>query len=137
MAPRGRKPELPANKAARGTERNDRQYEVIEAPTGLVVPPDGMPEGAILLWHDYAPIADLMGTLKPADAMSFAQWCVMSWHLQQSWQLGADPAPSSYIQQWRTLGELFGLAGEKSRLASKVINDPQARGNPFARRGKR
>ena len=79
-----------------------------------------------------------MGTLKPADAVTFAHWCQMTADIQQSWQPGNAPAPAAFVQQWRTLGELFGLAGEKSRVVLKVTDGGAAKsGNPFARNGRR
>ena len=139
MAQRGRKPTPPAVHDARGTSKPSRDnYEVLEAPSGVVRRPDGLPLDAQTIWDDYADTAMAMGTLKPADAVTFGQWCVMTAHLIASWNATPpQPAPSSYIQQWRTLGELFGLAGEKSRLVLK-IGDGKSKpsGNPFARNGR-
>ena len=113
----------------------------------LVERPEGLPAAAVLVWDDYAPAAMNTGTLKQQDALAFGQWCVMSAHLQAAWaDDGYDsgsPVPASYIQQWRTLGELFGMAGIKSRLIARGAaggasqDGGGASGNPFARNGKR
>ena len=138
MAKRGPKPTLPAVKTARGTDRPCRDtYEILDAPSGDVQPPTDLPYAAVVIWHEFAPTAMAMGTLKPADSATFAQWCVMTANIQASWQPSNDAAPASYIQQWRTLGELFGLAGEKSRLALKVIDGDRPSTNPFKRNGRR
>jgi hypothetical protein len=139
MARRGTKPLPPALHDARGTRSKvPGGVEVLVAGDGLVARPDGMTLAAQMVWDDYADHAMSMGTLKPADTMTFAQWCQMSADIQASWQPGSAPAPASFIQQWRTLGELFGLAGEKSRVVLKVT-DGKAKdaGNPFARNGRR
>jgi len=139
MARRGRKPLPPAVHAQRGTVSEAAgEIEMLQAGDGVVQRPEGMPLGAQLIWDDYADHAMAMGTLKPADAMSFAAWCVLGDLMQQSWRPGNAPMPAAFIQQWRTLGELFGLAGEKSRVVLKVT-DGKAKdaGNPFARNGRR
>lgn len=140
MARRGRKPLPPAIHAARGTvSEAGGEITMLRAEDGLVVRPDGLPLGAQTIWDDYADRAIAMGTLKPADAMSFAAWCVLGDLMQQSWRPGNAPMPAAFIQQWRTLGELFGLAGEKSRVVLKVTDGGAAKssGNPFARNGRR
>ena len=111
-------------------------FEVIAPPEGSVRRPEGLPLDVQAIWDDYAPVAEEMGTLKPADAMAFAQWCVMSAHLQAAWASeDPTPAPASYIQQWRTLGEMFGLCGARSRIVRKGNEKPA--GNPFSRNGRR
>lgn len=127
---------------ARGTLQPCRDVNVvIDASAGDVVPPDGLPLEAVMIWDDYARLATAMGTLKPCDAIAFGQWCVMTANIQATWKPmtnGAmpEPAPASYIQQWRTLGELFGVMGEKSRVTLKAgWKNPEA--NPFGKNGKR
>ncbi|WP_193171266.1 hypothetical protein [Nisaea nitritireducens] len=156
MAQRGRKTTPPSEKRRRGTAQPSRDIAVVldvanSDSTGEKVQiPDGIPTSAEIIWKDYAPAAERMGTLKPCDAMSFGQWCVMTAHLQAAWSIrgengedGSVPIPSSYIQQWRTLGEMFGLVGLKSRVVSggKPAGDEcggaQSSANPFARNGKR
>lgn len=141
MAQRGRKPTPPAVHDARGTRQPSRDnYEVLEAPSGVIVRPDGLPLEAQVIWDDFADMAVAMGTLKPADAVVFGQWCVMTAAIKATWA-GGPPAPASYVQQWRTLGELFGLAGEKSRIVLKITDggrSPTAESkNPFVRNGRR
>ncbi|MBS4048148.1 MAG: hypothetical protein KG075_17515 [Alphaproteobacteria bacterium] len=114
---------------------------VIDAAAGDVMPPEGLPLAAVLIWEDYARLAQAMGTLKPCDAVAFGQWCVMTANIQATWKVvkgqpPPEPAPASYIQQWRTLGELFGVMGEKSRVTLKAGWKNPAE-NPFGRNGKR
>ncbi|MEP3114914.1 hypothetical protein [Nisaea sp.] len=156
MAQRGRKPTPPSEKRRRGTAQPSRDIAVVldvansDSIGEKVEIPDGIPTAAEIIWKDYAPAAEKIGTLRACDAMSFAQWCVMTAHLQAAWSMRGDsgedasvPIPSSYIQQWRTLGEMFGLVGLKSRVVSggKPKGDENGGGrpsaNPFARNGKR
>ena len=136
MARKGNR-QLPAVKAQRGTVRPCREsgVQVLTTLAGLVQRPDGLNLAAQQMWDDYAPTAEAMGTLKPGDAMCFAHWCVMGAQIQASWQT-TEVVPASFVAQWRMLGELFGLAGEKSRVVMKVI-DAERPANIFSRNGKR
>lgn len=136
---RGRKALPPATHAARGTvSQVPGGVEVLPTAGGLVQRPDGMSLAAQMVWDDFADRAMAMGTLKPADALLFAQWCQMSADIQASWAPGNAPAPAAFIAQWRQIAELFGLAGEKSRVVLKVVDaDPAGNANPFARNGRR
>ena len=149
MPPRGPKPVPASQKKRRGTLQPSRNVhdvmEITGGVEGLVERPDGLPAAAVLVWDDYAPAAMNTGTLTQQDALAFGQWCVMSAHLQAAWADGdsGSPVPASYIQQWRTLGELFGLAGIKSRLIERGAAGGASRdgggasGNLFVRNGTR
>lgn len=133
---KGRKPELRAVKQQRGTLRPYRDiHGLAEAPAGEVVRPDGLRLEAQVIWDEFAPVAAGMGTLRPADALAFGMWCVMSSQVQAAWQT-TEVVPASFVAQWRMLGELFGLAGEKSRIVMKVI-DAERPTNIFSRNGRR
>lgn len=117
---RGAKPQLPTSKAARATTRADRdQFELIEAPAGELVRPDGLSLAAQTVWDDLAPMAVEMGTLKPCDVFTFSTLCDLIARIQMTWQ-GSEPAPAAYLAEARRLGELFGLAGERSRVTQKA-----------------
>ncbi len=139
MPRKGRKPELPSDKEKRGTLQPSRDtYEVLTTPVGVVRMPDGLPMEAHDIWDEYADICMSMGTLKAADVHSFAQWCVLTAQIRMTWTdiLGA-PVPASTLQQWRTLGEMFGLAGEKSRIVLKVKEASASKQNPWANHGRK
>ena len=132
---RGTKPDVPATKVGRGTYRPDRDggTAVIATPSPVIAiqPPD-LPYDVALVWEEYLRDAVAHGA-RQCDADSFAQWCTMTAHLRQSRAAPADGLPpASYIQQWRTLGELFGLAGPKSRVGQKP--DGSDKPNPFLKR---
>lgn len=122
-------------KAARDTVQPSRNvYQVLEAPSGIVRKPEGLSVEAGMIWDDYADTVMAMGTLKPADADTFGQWCTMTAQIRASWEDISTPVPASFTQQWRQLGELFGVAGEKSRIVLKVRDqDPGANANPWAK----
>lgn len=137
MAQRGRKPLPPAEKAARGTDQPSRAlHSVIDttSPTLALTPPE-LPYEVALVWEEYVEAAVAHGA-RQCDADSFAEWCTMTANLRKARAAGGEVPPSSYIQQWRTLGELFGLAGPKSRVMPKDAA-PQKSTNPFARNGRR
>ncbi len=127
----GRKPDITADKQARGTLRPSRnQFVTITTPSPVIAiqPPD-LPYDVALVWTEYLADAVVHGA-RQCDADSFAQWCTMTAHLRQSRAAPSDGLPpASYIQQWRTLGELFGLAGPKSRIGQAP--DGPGKPNPF------
>ncbi|HEY0836729.1 MAG TPA: hypothetical protein VGE72_22655 [Azospirillum sp.] len=139
MAKRGQKPLPPSLKAARGTEQPCRDvHAVIDTPSpelGLKTPVDTPLEVAVV-WEEYVEAAVAHGA-RQCDADSFAEWCTMTANLRKARASGGDLPPASYIQQWRTLGELFGLAGPKSRVLPKGAGEPHKPTNPFARNGRR
>ena len=124
----GRKCDPQALKIRRGTARRDRTKPQAETPGGKVQPPSGLPSEARSIWKQMAPIAQEMGSLKPADALAFGQWCVMTADLKKTWSQ-REVAPAALITQWRLLGEMFGLAGEKSRVG--FASKPDLKENVF------
>lgn len=142
MAKRGTKPALSAEKRARGTLRPSRDTFAALASTSnqMTMAPPELPYAVALVWDEYVSAAVAHGALQ-CDADAFALWCEMAANLRQARALTgtSDQAlpPAAYLQQWRTLGELFGLAGPKSRVYAKLGGDGAA--NPFkalsARRG--
>jgi len=139
MAKRGPKPTTPAEKLARGTDqpcRNNHAEIATTSPALGLKPPVDTPYEVALVWEEY--VADVIAHgAKQCDADSFAEWCTMTANLRKARGSAGDLPPASYVQQWRTLGELFGLAGPKSRIMTKAGGPDKPAGNPFARNGKR
>lgn len=135
MSKRGSKPLTPAEKLARGTTRPDRAtFETMASPSpAMGMAPPELPYAVALVWEEYVAAAVAHGALQ-CDADAFAEWCTMTSNLRRSRGAAGTDAdgvpPSSYIQQWRTLGELFGLAGPKSRVHTKPAGGVP---NPFLR----
>ena len=131
----GSKPLPRSLTAARGPAQPCRdRYDVLPAPDGAVSPPPGLSLAALVIWDDLAPVAIGLGTLKPSDAYAFGHLCTMTAAIQATWR-EPPPAPAAYVAQWRMMLELFGLAGEKSRLIAKTPGrSPE---NPFNNNGKR
>lgn len=141
MAARGTKPMPRREKEARGTSQSSRDHEEIatKSPVLGLSPPIDTPYEIALVWEEYVEAAVSHGA-KQCDADSFAEWCSMTANLRRARSAKGDEValpPASYVQQWRTLGELFGLAGPKSRVMPKGSAAPQPVGNPFARNGRR
>ncbi len=129
----GRKPDSSAEKQTRGTLTPSRdRFAAIASPSPIIaVQPPDLPDDVAEVWLQYLPDAVAHGA-RQCDADSFAQWCTMTAHLRQSRAAPADGLPpASYIQQWRTLGEMFGLCGPRSRIGQKA--DKPAEPNPFTR----
>lgn len=134
---RGRKPD-PIGKAARGTDQPCRDVHALidtSSPALAVTPPVGLPDAAAEVWADYI-VAVVGHGARQCDADSFAEWCTMTAILRGARTKG-EAAPASYVQQWRSLGELFGLAGPKSRVMVKGAAGPERAANRFGRNGRR
>lgn len=154
MAQRGKKAEPADVKAARGTRQPCRDVASIVSPSpALAITPPELPIDVADVWAEYVEAAIAHGA-RQCDADTFAEWCAMTAVLRRARNslvdvLGPDgehvgttaqasPAPASYVQQWRQLGELLGLAGAKSRVGQKPGAGPAApSANPFARNGAR
>ena len=131
-----RRPALPGQKEARGTARPSRETGVKLMETvspALSIRPPELPDDVAEVWADNVDAAVAHGA-RQCDADSFAEWCSMAANLRKCRKSG-EPAPASYVAQFRMLGELFGLAGPKSRMV-KPANDGKP-ANPFARNGRK
>lgn len=130
-----RRPALPGEKAARGTARPSRDPGVVlldtKSPALAITPPE-LPDEIAEVWADNIEAAVSNGA-RQCDADSFAEWCTMASMLRKA-RTSGDPAPASYVAQFRMLGELFGLAGPKSRLVKPSEGGGRTT-NPFARNG--
>jgi hypothetical protein len=144
----GKKAEPRETKTARGTRQKCRDgVDTIETPSpALAISPPELPLEVADVWAEYVEAAIAHGA-RQCDADSFAEWCTMTSVLRQARNASEldqasgqtvsrpHPAPASYVQQWRQLGELFGLVGSKSRVGGK--SPDAAKTNPFARNGRR
>lgn len=130
-----RRPALPSEKKARGTAKPSRDTGVRVMETlspKLSMKPPPLPDDVAEVWADYVNEAVEHGA-RQCDAESFAEWCAMAAALRKC-RKSEEPAPASYVAQFRMLGELFGLAGPKSRLVKAgETGKPE---NPFKRNGK-
>lgn len=130
-----RRPALPSEKKARGTHQPSRDTGVTVMKTlspSLSLSPPELPDAVAEVWADYVNEAVSHGA-RQCDAESFALWCSMASDLRKAMKAGA-PAPAAFVAQFRMLGELFGLAGPKSRLVKPADDGKPA--NPFARNGR-
>jgi hypothetical protein len=125
----GRKP-LPRDvKLARGTLEpgRDKRPEHRSMSPELRHPATELPYDVAIVWEEYVADAAAAGARK-CDADTFAEWCTMTANLRQSRAAsGTDSAgipPAAYLAQWRMLGELFGLAGPKSRIGQLMDKPP-------------
>lgn len=129
-----RRPALPGQKEARGTARPSRDtgVKLLEtvSPALSITPPE-LPDEVAEVWADTVDSAVAHGA-RQCDAESFAEWCTMAAMLRKC-RNSTEPAPASYVAQFRMLGELFGLAGPKSRMVKPGTDGKPA--NPFARNG--
>lgn len=136
---------------ARGTLQRCRDgvdTREIGSPALALRPPE-MPLEVADVWAEYIEAVVANGG-RQCDAETFAEWCAMTSVLRRcrnsvidaeadrddEVRTQAAPAPASYVQQWRQLGELLGLAGPKSRLVPKGgAADAGKAANPFSRNG--
>lgn len=131
----GRKPATPAEHVARGTRRADRLTGQIEAMAGDVLPPAGsLTDHGLIVWDELAPRAVEQGTLKPADGIAFSIMCNLVAQVQQATRAG-DAPPAAHLSECRRLLELFGLAGERSRVVGGAAPAKPAP-NPFLLNGR-
>ena len=134
---RGRKPEAPSTKAARGTLQPVRDAERTEVivPGDPPVMPDYLTAGAIDVWQEEIGRVMAAGVAE-IDSSLFARYCSLESQVRQAFQADETPPPAAYLTVLRQYAELLGIAGRKSRVG-KVTNDPTQSRNPFARNGAR
>ncbi len=132
---RGRKPEPPSTKLARGTlqpVRDGAKAEII-VPGDPPVQPDYLTAEAIDVWQEELGRVMAAG-LAEIDSSLFARYCSLEALVRQAFNSGGEPPPAAYLTVLRQYAELLGIAGRKSRVG-KVTNDPTQSRNPFSRNG--
>ena len=134
---RGPKPQLPSEKAARGTLRKHRDGDVIEVvePNALPMQPDWLTAEGQEVWQDDLGrvIASKLATER--DSTAFANLCNLQGMIVKCWRAGEAP-PVTALVEVRRLQELFGIAGARSRLRVKGMGTNEGT-NPFSRNGSR
>lgn len=113
---RGRKPELPQVKEARGTFRNDRdgQKQQVIVPNDPPAMPDHLDAEAQSVWAEELSRV-MMYTVTEVDSSLFARYCCLEACVRSSFAEGKAP-PAAYLTELRRMGELMGIAGPKSRI---------------------
>ena len=125
----GHKPQTPAEKRARATFRPDRdgnRFEVV-APNALPQQPDWLTEAGRQEWLDCIGRVSTTRLATELDSALFATLCNLLGALALCWRSG-DVPPAAHLVEARRLGELFGLAGPRSRVGVASA-DPKP--NPF------
>jgi hypothetical protein len=129
---RGRKPELPSTKLARGTfqpVRDAGKTEIITAGDPPVRPDYLTPE-AIDVWQENIGRVMTTGNTE-TDSDLFARYCSTEALVRAAFKAGGDPPPAAYLTTLRQMGEMLGIAGRKSRVGSKAPDGNSS--NPFDR----
>lgn len=133
---RGRKPEPPAVKAARGTlqpVRDADRVELVVADAPPQMPETGLTPEAEIVWQEEISRVMAAGNTE-LDSSLFADYCELTAMLRKAWREGVAP-PAAYLTNARQMRELLGIGGRKSRVGVKL--DGPAKANPFARNGRR
>lgn len=136
---RGRKPEAPSTKAARGTlqkVRDGLKFEIVVSGD-----PPAMPEyltpGAIEVWQENIGRVMAAGTCE-LDSDLFARYCSTEALVRDAFKdADGEPPPAAYLTLLRQYAELLGIAGRKSRVGTGGATNGAQSGNRFGRNGRR
>jgi hypothetical protein len=135
---RGRKPEPPSTKVARGTFqpiRDGVKTEIIVAGDPPVRPDYLTPE-AIDVWQEV--IGRVMAAgVSEVDSALLARYCSLEALARRAFAAGEEPPPAAYLTVLRQHEELLRIAGPKSRVGGGGKPDGSTNRNPFARNGAR
>lgn len=128
---RGRLPETPSTKLARGTIRPARDGQKCEVivPAGLPQQPTWLTDAGQQEWLDAIARVAVGRIVTEADSALFGVLCNLMGSIGAAWQAGEVP-PAAFLTEARRLSELFGLAGSKSRVGAPI---QKAAENPFAK----
>jgi hypothetical protein len=131
---RGRKPEPPDTKLARGTFQpcRDGQKVQIIAPGDPPMMPDYLTAEAEIVWQEILGRVMAVGIAEPDSAL-LARYCAMEALARKTLSTG-EPIPASVMTALRQYEELLRIAGPKSRVGVKPGGKSA---NPFARNGRR
>lgn len=134
---RGRKPDLPSVKEARGTFQKCRdadRVEVIE-PDALPSQPDWLTVAGEEIWQDDIGRVAQGKLVTERDSTMFGNYCNLQGAIVLAWRAGEVP-PAAHLVEARKMAEQFGIFSAKSRMGNK--GDGAVGGsNPFTRNGKR
>lgn len=127
---------LPAEKIARGTYRDDRDDGIAEVvvPDALPTSPDWLTTEGEEIWQDDIGRIAAVRLVSEEDSTVFATYCNLMGAIIKCWRAGEVP-PAAHLTEARKMAEQFGLFGRKSRLIAGGPDD--GKNNPFARNGKR
>jgi hypothetical protein len=135
---RGRKPEAPSTKAARGTlqpVRDGLRQEII-VPGDPPQMPEYLTPEAIVVWQENIGRVMAAGTCE-LDSDLFARYCSTEALVREAFSTpDADPPPAAYLTLLRQYAELLGIGGRKSRVIGGSGNGGKP-SNPFSRNGRR
>lgn len=133
---RGRKPDPPGDKAARGTLQpcRDAQKTEIIVPGSPPAQPEYLTPGAIDVWQEEIGRVMAAGVVE-IDSSLFARYCSLEALIRVAFK-GNEPPPAAFLTEARRMGELLGIAGRRSRIG-KVADDPTKSANPFNKNGNR
>ena len=111
------KPLPTALKRLRGTERKDRAPVAIRiaAPSDLPVRPEWLTPAGEEAWANELGRASSVGFATELDSALFGSFCNLLGAADLIWRRGEVP-PVAHLAEIRKLAELFGLAGERSRV---------------------
>jgi hypothetical protein len=133
---RGRRPDLPSTKQARGTFqpcRDGGKTEIV-APMSLPMQPPWLTEAGQEVWLDDIGRVAPGRLISERDSTMFANYCNLQGAIVIAWRLGAVP-PAAHMAEARRLAEQFGLFGAKSRMM--ISEGGVSADNPFAHHGRR
>lgn len=116
-------------KELRGTLRKSRVRDTIPVMDENAKPffPDFLTEEGKEFWLD---VAERINGLNEIDSVLFGHYCNLAAAVAYAWRSGEIP-PINYSIELRRLSELFGIAGQKSRVGAPVR--AQGQENPFKR----
>lgn len=134
---RGRKPDLPSVKEARGTLqkcRDANRVEVIE-PDALPAQPDWLTTAGEEIWQDDIGRVAQGKLVNERDSTMFGNYCNLQGAIVLAWRAGEVP-PAAHLVEARKMAEQFGIFSAKSRMGNKG-DGAAGTSNPFAKNGKR
>jgi hypothetical protein len=131
---RGPKPDLPSQKLARGTFRQDidaGKVEVIDA-NSMPSQPDWLTAEGEEVWMEDLGRVSNGRLVAERDSTQFANYCNLQGAINKAWRSGQCP-PVAALTEVRRMAEQFGIFGAKSRLQQAGENGKTK--NPFSRNG--
>lgn len=134
---RGRKPDPPGEKLARGTfqpVRDGLKTELI-VPGNPPVAPDYLTPAAIDVWQETIGRVMAAGVTE-VDSNLFARYCSLEAIVREAFRADGEPPPAAYLTVLRQSEELLRIAGPKSRIGGGSADGAKP-ANRFSRNGSR